>query len=315
MVTKVFAECEHDRKYLWRNTEYGANCLQAAKELLYRFIYVDSGCCSCQNQQMLDDSLEEVIYKRWTNYGTLMAVTQHSFVCIGAPGDYEGAKNDFIATVYNPFLTMYRDMARLAIVQRALIIALAKEATDISSKVSCAIELSQRDVEKIQNLQKKYVACQNQLLLFEVTTQLQGIELYEKFQKEFFVKEQRERLESQISNLYDIANMHENRRLNDIVLLLTMGSMGLGVLDYITSGMSVFKQHSKIAALFVIAVAGIVILLQQLNKTWDCSKPKRLKTKIIILLMGTILADFIEKNLKDIGGIEWIKEKIRTISP
>ena len=68
-------------------------------------------------------------------------------------------------------------MLTLVLAQRATVIVLQDAASRLSNKGK----------DKLINLQKKYVALQNQLLLFEVTPQEQGIEMYQLLRQQLYL--------------------------------------------------------------------------------------------------------------------------------
>ena len=162
---------------------------------LYSILFVDKDSATCQNQQMIQKILEKSVYGRWLDCGTLHAATHHSMVCL--TGKYN---NDMIKyTVVRPFLTEYVEMLTLVLAQRATIIVLQDAASRLSNKGK----------DKLMDLQKKYVALQNQLLLFEVTPQEQGIEMYQLLRRQLYLTEEQDVLEKQLHNLYEMVTIQQ----------------------------------------------------------------------------------------------------------
>lgn len=158
---------------------------------LYALANVDSTSASCQNRLMLDQYFEEQLYLRWLESGTIHAVTNHSMVCLTS-------KKVLLEVVF-PFLCLYEQMCALVIVQRASLISMDSQITD-------AVAKNERvDSEELIRLEKEFAKFQGELLLGEVTSQIQGIEIYEKLQKMLFIDKLEANIQKQLSNLYQIA--------------------------------------------------------------------------------------------------------------
>lgn len=219
-VKEVFSDSYDDVAYMNKRE------IKQYMSELCSIIFVDNEGSSCQNFKMQLEALEKNCYKRWCNYGTLFGVTQHSFICIsdiGTPTSDDYIDNYRIIVL--PFLTMYKEMVKLVLAQRATIIELSNEASEIACNLNT--HKNSRVVKKVKKLQERYVKFQNEVLLFEITSQQQGIELYQMLRRELFVIEQKDELENQLNNLYEIANMYANDSLNRKVMALTYVSIFL----------------------------------------------------------------------------------------
>lgn len=274
---------------------------------LYAILFADGTSSSCQNEKMLEESFEKNCYTRWTNYGTLYGITQHSFVLItdiGKCSDENYEEN--YRTVILPFLTLYKEMARLVLVQRASIIQLSNDASDIAFSLTEKRKQTQKTIQNIQELQENYVKFQNQMLLYEVTTQQQGIELYKMLQKELFINEQKEELEAQLKNFYDIANINANDMLNDTVMGMTILSILLTMVDlYISNlpeeditGLKVFLQQKELKCLMqslaiMVAACSLFCILYFVYSAIR----KRRRCLNIVLLLGMLLVTIIVRLL------------------
>ena len=181
-----------------RQEEYSYQSDYNLARRLYSILFVDKGSATCQNQQMIQKILKKAVYGRWLDSGTLHAVTHHSMFCL------TGTYNDVKYTVVRPFLTEYVEMLTLVLAQRATVIVLQ----DVASR------LSNKGKDKLINLQKKYVALQNQLLLFEVTPQEQGIEMYQLLRQQLYLTEEQGVLEKQLHNLYEMVTIQQAAKLN-----------------------------------------------------------------------------------------------------
>lgn len=173
-------------------------------EQIYKLFFIEKDC-TCQSRTMRKDILKESLYTRWIDCGTLYGVTHHSIVCLTSR--YEG----IIASVINPFLTIYVRMAIIMLIQRATILLFEDEAAKISGSFSDNHEISSEQLRNIEILQARYVKAQNQLFLSELTAQEQGVEIHEMFRKQLYVEKNMTDLNAEINNLRDIANIANER--------------------------------------------------------------------------------------------------------
>ena len=207
------------QKYAWE-----IECIEKPywkQSKLYEFVFVDGTSITCINRNERLRLLKKHLYTRFAEYnleleaeehkdkdkyGTITAVTPHSMVCaINFPGEI------------NPFLTMRIQSAILVLAQRASIIALCHEAAALAAAFDCNGKVSLKQVKDIRKLHEKYVAFQNQLLFLEATAQGQGVEMYKRLQESLYISQQEEKLERQLQNLHEIANLNGNRRLNRLL--------------------------------------------------------------------------------------------------
>ncbi|MDR3259719.1 MAG: hypothetical protein LBT51_08960 [Fusobacteriaceae bacterium] len=209
-----------NKKYAWE-----MDCIEKThwnQSKLYEFVFIDGDGISCIDRNMRLELLKKALYTRFseynpetpkdrTNYGTITAVTHHSFVCVPT---YSGE----IAT----FLTMRIQMAIIVLTQRASIISLAHRASKLSQKFQNNEKILDKQIPKIQKLQEEYVAFQNQLLFFEITAQEQGVELYKLFQESLYVPNEEDKLKQQLSNLHEIANLYGERKSNTMMSRLAI---------------------------------------------------------------------------------------------
>ena len=186
---------------------------------LYALAYIDGGDATCQSKVMRKKLLQETIYDRWIDWGTIHTVTHNGFGCIASDGaPYE--------SVIMPFLTEYMEMMALVLLQRNLLLEFHKEAKDLSI---------QFDSEELENLQKKYVKFKTQVLLFEVTPQEQGYEIYRLMQKQLYIDEEKEKLDDIMNSLYEVANVKHSIQLNITVKWLTGIAVILALLSFAVS--------------------------------------------------------------------------------
>lgn len=182
-----------------------------AKEL-YAIINCDPANSRCQDADMVEECLKKQLYKRWYDYGTIYAFTNHSMVCLTSE---DSRQND---VVVGPFLTEYIQMCILVIVQRASLIA-------FDVKINEAV----KDEDKTEKLIEEFTHFQGQIMIPEVTSQIQGIEIYRKLQKMLFIKELESDLQLQIQNLFEIRESQKASRQQraDNILGAIGGAIGI----------------------------------------------------------------------------------------
>lgn len=194
---------------------------------LYEFIFMDKkGDCTCQSRRMLERLLKNHIYDRWAGYGTFHGITEYSFVC--ATGEDTSLKG----SVINPFLTIYVDMAKMALAQRA---ALAKIEGGIR-KIPQGGVTEDTEVEAIRKNREQYLLCQCKLCLTEVTFQQQGTEIYRMLKEAFGIHDMMEKLEEKMDNLHNIAELYYQQKeqkadqeMNGLINLITFVGLPLAV--------------------------------------------------------------------------------------
>ena len=199
-------EMSNQVKGKWLKTE-------GFKNKWYRLLFVDGGNYPmCQNEEMMDQLIKDSTYFRWTDWGCLHGISRYSFVYLTGK-----EAPDFLKT---HFRTIYTRMVELSLIQRASILKFSDEVTRLSKLKS---EKSKNITENISGLYRAYIRFVNQIYFREVTAQEQGIELYNLLQEKMKIAEQVKDLDNEIEELYNYANMLEqkeqDRRITRITIL------------------------------------------------------------------------------------------------
>ncbi len=215
------AKLKKDKKI----TETEDEKLKKDMRSLYELAYIDrENEISCPTYRMMVELLNEQIYDRWLEYGTCYIVTHHSFVCITE--NSESVK----ATVIIPFLILYTEMVLLCLAQRSSIILFQKRAALFTKDMAGhKRKLKGKNRTRLIDLQESYIAFQNQLMFFEVTSQEQGIELYDMICNSLYIEKERERLENQINIAYEAINVYQGENLNIGGLILSLLALSMSV--------------------------------------------------------------------------------------
>ena len=165
----------------------------------YQYLFVDGGMTTCYSRTMLREMLQKHTYDRWIELGTVHGVSEYSLVCACSDEEYRYGLD-------TPFLTLYVEMAILALAQRATLLSFERRISD----ASCGRQ-------KIRKVQKDYIMFQSRLLLQEVTPQQQGIELYDMLLENLYINKLQKDIESQIEALFTLEN-NENEQSDNLLL-------------------------------------------------------------------------------------------------
>lgn len=170
----------------------------------YKMVFVDGNGLTCQNRTKLREMNEEHSFARWIEYDTILGISEYSMVCITK--DEEDVFN------INPFLTEYIEMGILVLAQRASLLAFERSI----SEVTC----NKKSKLSVEGIHRRYVAFESELLLTEVTSQQQGIEIYDMMLKNLFIDKLKNDMLEQIDSLYDLDTAGHERKENFLLNLL-----------------------------------------------------------------------------------------------
>lgn len=177
----------------------------------YKYIFVDGGSLTCQNDQMLNSYLDSATYSRWQKWHSLYGMSRYSFVFL--------TNTDCPSHLTEYFETEYVRMAELVLVQKASVLRFSAEVTNISS-----MEKEKNDnilLDKVRSLHKEYIRFVNQVHFREVSAQDQAIELYDKLYEIAKLKDYVAKLDEEIQELYSYVTMQGDKKTNDTMSTLT----------------------------------------------------------------------------------------------
>lgn len=250
----------------------------------HKFLYVDGGGSSCQNQGMQKKLLEAHTYPRWQKYGTLYGSTRHSFMAISEEGEW----TERVLLGY--FRTHYVRMAGLTLVQRASVLKFSAEVTRLS-------RLPEKDTQTLANnigtFYQAYIRFVNQLYFREVTAQDQGIELYNMLHENFGLKDQVKDLDNEIEELHNYASLlDEKAQSRNIGLLTILGSLFL-IPSFIVGfyGMNLIPDNfnDNKWLLILITVVIVLVALGLFGTVFLNRREKTTEVKILIWLISAVI--------------------------
>lgn len=259
---RMFVACYYVNKSFvesmstWENGQYGYLADAEQKNpgapdnragLLYRLIFVGGAVNTCRSRPMLKRLLEDHVYDRWVEHGTITGITECCMISITSSD-----KESFVRN----FQTEYVEMMVLALAQRASLLGFARMISDNALQ----------GAPDIMAIQKSYILFQNQLLLKEVTPQQQGIELYRMLLNNMFVSEQTAEIQEQIDALFTQKTSHNEALENKILFGLAMLGV-FEVVDYVLTWCCPTIQNLlKLGVSFVIIAAVAVCIYIGKNK-------------------------------------------------
>lgn len=203
----------------WYGNDYFSNHVAKnykSNDWWYAYIFGDKTPKSIANQFMQGEQLDLHSYQRWSDYGTLYGMSRDSFVCISNKEATLEKNNAPNCRIHQS--TIYYQIAILCLLQRATVL---KFSAEVAGLASFAVKKDKRDKqlkEKIQTLYAHYIEFRNKIYFREVTPQIQGIEIYQKFQNILNLKNEVEDLDAEIEELNHFAAMLEQEEQTKFAL-------------------------------------------------------------------------------------------------
>lgn len=191
--------------------------IYCSDEWYYKYVFVDGGMKTCQNDDLAADLISKNINPRWLNYGTLYGVSRYSFMLLTASFD---DLNSYNATfLINHMQSIYYKMILLVLSQRAMVLRFSSRINEIN----ITNHLNDKDTkEKSLETYKDYRSFINIFYHREITAQEQGIELYDLLQRELRVGIQAKELEKEFQEMYHLIDMVAMNQTSSRMRLITI---------------------------------------------------------------------------------------------
>ena len=254
---------------------------QKLLDFWYEFVFVDANGKSIANKKMQKELLNKSTYLRWQEYGTLYGISRYSFVNLTS--SEEILKRNFAYYLVENFRGVYYQLVVLSLVVRASVLRFSDEVTAISD-----LEPSDKLYERVSNLYKNYLRFVNKLYFREITSQEQGIEIYDMFQEIMKLERDVKDLDSEIKKLVEYVYMIQEREENKEMKSLTKIATYLLPPSLIAGffGMNIFGDNLSIegvgwlfVVIFIMILSVGVALYLVDRKTFD-DLVEKLKGKI-----------------------------------
>lgn len=221
-------------------------------EFWYKYLFVDTGWPTCQNDEMMRDLLRAHTYLRWQNWNSLYGVSRYSFVYLTNSG--------VPSYLVDYFMTTYARMMEIALVQRASVLCFSNEVTTLTKRGDWTLE---KLSEHVDSLNEEYIRFINRMYFKELTSQDQGVELYGMIRQNLDIDSYVEELKDEIEKLHDTISFKVERSRNEKAETLNFMAAILLPVSIVTGfwsmNLSLFSNVKSNVIPFAVAV-GLMIL-------------------------------------------------------
>jgi hypothetical protein len=208
--------------------------MYAESPFWYAFMYGDKKESSpgIGNKYLMQEHLLENTYTRWAGYGTVYGFTRDSFVCISS--DLETLTAKKVPDISLHMQTMYYQMAVLCLAQRASVLRFSGE---VAALTDLGRSWTKEVNGRIQNLNLNYIEFINKIYYREISPEIQGIEIYNHFQKAMNIEADVNDLKTELGELHSFAMMkkqdeqtHKANALNRIAAIFLPATLFFSML-------------------------------------------------------------------------------------
>jgi len=201
----------------------------------YSFIFGDAAAGgSIANSELMERKLKNHTYNRWSGYCSLYGMSRDSFVCLSPDAQFfESKKLPRLDVHMN---SIYYQMAVLSLAQRASVVKFSAEIAGLTDMAR--VRENSKTLDRIKDLYMNYIEFINKIYFREITSQVQGIEIYSQFHEVMRIAEDVKDLDREIQELHNYADMvkqyeiaKRSEKLNQIGLPLLIASLLVGLLS------------------------------------------------------------------------------------
>ncbi len=181
---------------------------------LYELVFSNhSDGCSCQFPPMLKEHLDRHTYLRWLDYGSLYSYTAQGMMMVTS-SELEYLKETFC--------TIYLEICCLCLAQKASLINFQQQASRISHNFGKKIgKVRAANTDQLIELQNRFTEYQSQLAFSQITTEEQGIDVYDFFIDFMQISQETDSLQKHLDCLRDQADTVFNFSINRIMFHFT----------------------------------------------------------------------------------------------
>lgn len=176
----------------------------------------------------------------------------------------------------------YSELCNIVLAQRASLRVMNIAASRLTSEIEkLDKDINQELTRKITDLQEKYIEFQNQINLYDISTDVYLSSFYNKLRDSFGITDTNNALKEQLNSLYSMANIHQSEKLNSYAAAIAI-----------------------IAGLFALPS-----FLGDFSKTddWNDAEPIIFRIKMIGFFLCLLLIPFVRGMIEKIARI-WPKK-------
>lgn len=210
----------------------------------YRYVFVDGGLKTCQNDELTAQLMRKHTNIRWANFGTLFGISRYSFVCLTSNLETLKKPPANAPFLVNHVQTLYYKLSELALLQRACMLRFSDEVADISAMQNTDPKLLSN---LVGSLYKQYIRFINRIYFREATPEEQGIELYDKLKEVMLLDDDVKELDREIEELHNYVQIQEEAARNRNVAIITRAGAIFIIPTFITGflGMNIFTDQKN----------------------------------------------------------------------
>ena len=209
----------------------------------YKYVFVDAGLLTVQNEKMKEKLLCNATYDRWSAFGTFTGISRYSFVVLTS--SESSLEDDNAEFIIGHTKSMYFQMMTILLAIRTSILRFSDELAPVATP---------EHIGKLKLLYEKYLSFYNRLYFKEITHQDQGIELYDIALKQMKIPEHMEKLDGKFTKLHDFANLQAEKRgaermnlFTKIVSVLAFPSLVIAFLEMDSiKGIEIVQNYGSI---------------------------------------------------------------------
>jgi len=211
----------------------------------YGFVFGDRGTgnLGIGNSLMMEEEIKRCTYKRWADFGTLYGFTRDSFVAVSS--SIPTLLQNKVPDLSRHMKTMYYQMAVLCLVQRATILRFSAEVSELAD---LGKKDTSRTIDQIKDLYLNYIEFINKIYFREITSHIQGIEMYVQYQQIMNIASDVTDLDREIDELHNFAMMQkqdeqtrQGNRLTQIATLFLPASLVFSII-----GANIFDKENTV---------------------------------------------------------------------
>jgi hypothetical protein len=263
----------------------GKDTIDEHEALFSRIMYVDQAGEGYEyKKEFICAKMKDLVYRRWSEYGSLYGYTRYSSA-------YTGFGNDFIEKIFQDFNSMYYQLALISLYYRSSLISFSDEVAQTTQQLVNKKDQAS-DRELFLKLKADFMQFSNLYWFQEVTNQDQGIEIFELYKKSFAFKTMYKQIKEEIDRGDEYLNILQQNKLNDFtkqfsivgsflaVLAIMVGFFGINFSFFRlenTWGLLLWYLLSILSILFLICILRSSILRRKRACEYLVSSFHRLK--------------------------------------